>query len=58
VIKVVRDREETAKKENMYNIMCPEERLVLRRIIRVKGRMRCLNASIKGKSTERAIGLP
>jgi len=31
------DRE---KNENMYSMMWPEERFVLRRIIRVKGRIR------------------
>lgn len=30
---------ETEKKENIYIIMWPEDKLVLKRIIKVKGRM-------------------
>ena len=58
VIRIVRDREEIEKKENMYSMICPEERLVLRRIIKVNGRMRWLKASIMGSKVARAIGLP
>jgi len=38
--------------------MCPEDKLVLRRIIRVKGRIRWLNPSIKGSKIDKPIGLP
>lgn len=58
MIKAVKDKEETAKKENMYNIICPEERLVLIRIIRVRGRIIWLNPSIKGSKIDKPIGLP
>jgi hypothetical protein len=34
-----RATEEIEKKENMYIIICPDERLVLKRTIRVKGRI-------------------
>ena len=34
-----REEERVTKKENMNIIMCPAERLVAKRIVRVRGRM-------------------
>jgi len=54
----VSEREEIEKKENIYSIICPDERLVLSRIISVKGRIMCLKPSMRGSSTANPIGLP
>ena len=53
-----RATEEIEKKENMYIIICPDERLVLKRTIRVKGRIICLKISTRGKKNIRPEGEP
>lgn len=50
--------EDKEKKENIYSMICPEERLVLRRIIKVKGRIKWLKISIKGRISIKPTGDP
>ena len=54
----VRIFDEIVKNENMNIMICPEERLVERRIISVNGRMMCLKISINGRMIIRADGAP
>lgn len=54
----VKVKEEIEKNENMYIIICPEERLVLSRTIRVNGRIICLKISTSGKKSIRPVGDP
>lgn len=46
------------KYENMYIIMWPEDKFVLRRIINVKGRISCEKISTKGKKSIKPTGAP
>lgn len=50
--------ESKVKYLNMYIIMCPLDRLVLNRIIRVKGRISWEKISTKGRNSIRPIGDP
>ena len=50
--------ESRVKYLNMYIIMCPLDRLVLNRIIRVKGRISWEKISTKGRNSIRPIGDP
>jgi hypothetical protein len=54
----VSPKEDKEKKENMYSRICPEERFVERRIIRVRGRIIWLNNSIRGRINIRPRGDP
>jgi hypothetical protein len=54
----VRVKEEREKNENIYIIICPEERLVLSRTISVKGRIIWLKISTNGKKSIKPEGDP
>lgn len=54
----VKVNEEIEKNENIYIIMCPDERLVLSRTIRVNGRIIWLKISTNGKKSIRPEGEP
>ena len=51
-------KEAKEKKENIYSIICPEDKFVLSRIIRVKGRIIWLKISIRGKINISPDGAP
>lgn len=53
-----KNEDKRVKYENIYIIIWPEERLVLKRIIRVKGRISWEKASIKGNNSIRPTGEP
>jgi hypothetical protein len=47
-----------AKYENMYIMIWPEDKFVLKRTIKVKGRIRLLKTSTNGKKIIKAVGVP
>jgi|688.fasta_scaffold311713_1 hypothetical protein len=57
-ISTVSLKEDKEKKENIYSKICPDERFVESRIIRVKGRIIWLNNSINGRINIRPRGEP
>ena len=54
----VKEKEDSEKKLNMYIIIWPEDKLVLNRTMRVKGRMIWLKISTRGKKSIRPDGAP
>lgn len=57
-IKGAKVDERSVKYENIYIIICPLAKLVLNRIISVKGRIICEKISTKGKNNIKATGDP
>lgn len=57
---IIKDNESDnkVKYENMYNIICPLDKFVLNRIIRVKGRISWEKISIRGSKSINPTGAP